>query len=463
MTFERFGGKEASVQGDARILVIGPTPLSEAVARAVPRCRSTAADGLLNGLWTIGQHEFDGIVVSLSAGRTVLRGIRSLREVAQHARIVVTCCAADEPHAREALDAGADEYVLEPVVPEDLAKALAVTACAPIPVGPAAGAAPPSMQERVQLGEVLKHLSEGFAPMLARLARLLCSAFGAESASVQVDDVAASAGTASAAPVLEELLRRQDEAVGRIALGRRAGGTYSTADATRLADYARLVETLVTQAREQARWQELAWQDDLSGLRNRRYFETALDRLLTRATAERLRLTVVLFDIDDFKTYNDRYGHETGDALIQEVATLLTRCSRESDVVVRYGGDEFAVVLWDAEQPRVPGSQHPTEAMALAERFRAVIREHAFKCLGADAPGPVTLSGGLATFPWDGKTRPELVRAADAALLLAKRNGKNRIALAEPRRAAEPSQPVESRRSARTREAPADEGTRTGK
>ncbi len=414
------------LQGNARILVIGPPALGIAVAQAVPRGRSTPAEGLLSGLWLLGQHEFEAVVVALGAGRNALRAIRSFRQVAPTARIVVTCPAADEPQARLALEAGANEYVIEPVLTEDLAAALEVTRPAAAAGEPAA---PPSVKELLELGEVLKKLAEGLEPTLARVAALLQNAFGAGGVQLVVDDLAATAG-APDPPVLEEALRRHDEPVGRVALARRTNGSYSTADAARLADYARLIETIIAQVREQAHWQELAWQDDLSGLRNRRYFDATLERLVARATAERLRLTIVLFDIDDFKSYNDRFGHETGDALIREVAALLTRCSRETDVVARYGGDEFAVMLWDAEQPRVPGSQHPTEPAALAERFQTQIRAHSFKCLGAAAPGPVTLSGGLATFPWDGRSPGELVHAADHALLAAKRAGKNRIALA---------------------------------
>jgi two-component system cell cycle response regulator len=141
-------------------------------------------------------------------------------------------------------------------------------------------------------------------------------------------------------------------------------------------------------------------------------------------------VTVLLFDIDDFKSYNDRYGHEVGDKLIREVAVLLRRCTRECDIVVRYGGDEFAVVFWDAEKQRVPGSEHPQEPIELATRFCQAIAQHDFECLGSDAPGPVTISGGLACFPWHGNTRERLIAAADEALLTAKRTGKNRIHLA---------------------------------
>jgi diguanylate cyclase (GGDEF)-like protein len=415
------------MQANARILVIGSAALSSAVARALPRSQATPAETLLGGLWTAGHQDFDGVVVSLAGGRSALPAVRGLREVAPRARIVVTCPPADEPRARQALQAGADDYILEPVQPEDLAAAfvLAPEPRYPVGIGPL-----PSVQEIVQLGDVLRNLGEGPQATLDRLAALLRQAFDAEGVTIRIDDLTAVHGAADP-PVLQEPIRQQERVVGSVLLGRRVGGTYTASDAARLADYAPLIEAVLAQAREQARWQELAWRDDLSGLRNRRYFDAALDQLLERAAAQRLRVTVVLFDIDDFKTYNDSYGHETGDALIREVAVLLTRCSRERDVVARYGGDEFALVLWDAEQPRIPGSQHPTDPTAVAERFCSVIRGHEFKCLGPGAPGPVTISGGLACFPWDGKTRTEVLRAADEALLAAKREGKNRMALAE--------------------------------
>lgn len=415
--------------GDARILVIGSPALGAAVARALPRCESAAAETLLSGLWTIGHKQFDAIVMSLTAGRGALRAIQALRQVAPQARLIVTCVPADEPRAREALQAGAHDYLLEPLVPEELAQALDLPAVAPPP--PAASPPPsPSVPAVHELGEVLRNLREGLQPTLQRLATMLRNVFQAESATIQVGDRSALVGSTEA-PVLQEPLRQKDEIVGTLALGRRAESSYLASDMARLCDYAHLIETIVAQLSEQARWQELAWRDDLSGLHNRRYFEATLDKLITQATAQRLRLTVILLDIDAFKTYNDTYGHDTGDALIREVAVLLTSCLREQDVVARYGGDEFAVILVDSGQPRVPGSQHPTDPLVLAERFQTAMRRHAFKCLGPAAPGPVTLSGGLACFPWDGKTRPEILHAADTALLTAKRTGKDRIRLAE--------------------------------
>lgn len=426
------------MRNKARILVIGSSSLGGAVARALPRCESVTAPSPLGGLWTAGHREFEGVVLSLASGQRVSRAIGAIRQIAPKTRIVVTCAAPDEPRAREALLAGADDYVLEPILPEDLEHALRL---APASGRAAHNGSLPAVQDIMQLGDILKNLGEGLQPTLDRLANLLRRAFDAEFATLHCDEISATAGT-DGAPVLQETIRHQERDVGQILLGARTTGTYTASDAAQLADYARLIETIVAQVHEQARWRELAWRDDLSGLHNRRYFDATLDSLVGLATTDRRRLTLLLFDIDDFKTYNDHYGHDAGDKLVREVAVLLTRCSRKEDVVARYGGDEFAVILWDAEEPRVPGSKHPTEPIDLAERFRSVIREHAFKCLGTDAPGPVTISGGLACFPWDGKTREELVRAADAALLRAKRNGKNKIGLAGTRGASSESEGV---------------------
>lgn len=415
------------MRGDARLLVIGPPQLRETVARVLPRCRSAVADTLLSGIWTAGHEQFDAVIVAIAAGRDAERAIASLREVAPQTRIVVTCNPAEEPDAQRAIQAGADDYVIEPIERSDLEDALEI---APPPGRfiPAEGI--PSLQELMRLGDVLKNLGEGPEATLERLAALLERAFEARGVAISMDELSAVAGEADE-PVLEEPIRRRGEVVGRIAVGARRRGSYAAGDAARLGDYAHLIETIVAQASAHVHWKELAWRDDLSGLRNRRYFEARLDELIEQATGDRKRLTVLLFDIDDFKTYNDQFGHDTGDALIREVAMLLTRCSREHDVIARYGGDEFAVILWDAEKPRVPGSQHPSSAVSLADRFRSALGEHDFECLGPDAPGPVTISGGLACFPWDGKTRGEIMRAADEALLAAKRTGKNRIHLAD--------------------------------
>ena len=105
----------------------------------------------------------------------------------------------------------------------------------------------------------------------------------------------------------------------------------------------------------------------------------------------------------------------------------MERTTRSRDVVARIGGDEFAVLFWDAEPPRRPDSHHPESAFALTNRFAEAVAKHEFPSLGPEAKGVLTISGGLATYPWDGHTCRELLRHADQALRQAKLAGKNAI------------------------------------
>lgn len=190
-----------------------------------------------------------------------------------------------------------------------------------------------------------------------------------------------------------------------------------------------LLPGLATNARRMRSLHRLATTDDLTGAHNRRYFMHFARQLLDRARRQRFRVTLLLYDIDDFKVYNDRFGHAAGDEILRETARLMRQITRKHDVVARVGGDEFAVLFWDAGQPRQPNSQPPRDAYALADRFRLAVNSHQFQSLGPEASGVLTISGGLATFPWDGLTVEDLLRQADDALLHAKRDGKNNIYL----------------------------------
>ena len=173
--------------------------------------------------------------------------------------------------------------------------------------------------------------------------------------------------------------------------------------------------------------EELAMKDELTGAWNRRYFNRFLHRILDQAVRDRSQVTLMVFDIDDFKLYNDRYGHPAGDEILREATRLMRSFVREHDVVARIGGDEFAVIFWDAHGKRKPDSHHPNSVRKAAKRFQQAICSHRFPKLAQEAPGTLTISGGLASFPWDGRTPEELLDKADAMALRSKRQGKNAI------------------------------------
>ncbi len=203
--------------------------------------------------------------------------------------------------------------------------------------------------------------------------------------------------------------------------------------------------------------ERLATEDDLTGLKNRRYIWEFSRQIIEHAKKENGRVTLLVFDIDDFKHYNDLYGHLAGDEVLKQAAVLMQRCCRGHDVVGRIGGDEFAVVFWDSTWGRLPGAQvtaepqakpaavptkgaerrsasadHPKEAIFIAKRFVRELEKSelsALAGLGPEGKGVLTISGGLASFPRDGSTIQELFQQADKALLEAKRSGKNRIYL----------------------------------
>jgi len=179
----------------------------------------------------------------------------------------------------------------------------------------------------------------------------------------------------------------------------------------------------------------LATEDDLTGLKNRRYVREFLRQILDQAQASSLRITLLMFDIDDFKHYNDVYGHLAGDEILKEAAALMRRCCRKHDIVGRIGGDEFAVIFWDNptesadDRRRKAQADHPSEIYFIADRFRRELNSTQFPQLGPEGKGILTISGGLAGYPQDGASVEELFASADRALLEAKRLGKNRIYL----------------------------------
>jgi diguanylate cyclase (GGDEF)-like protein len=190
-----------------------------------------------------------------------------------------------------------------------------------------------------------------------------------------------------------------------------------------------ILPDLFTVARRMELFRRLAITDDLTGAHNRRYFMHMAARLLEEARRRRVRSTLLLYDIDDFKRYNDGFGHAAGDEILRETAELMQQIVRKGDLVARVGGDEFAALFCEFGPVRQAGSQPIQTPYQLVDRFRKAVNSHEFKSLGPSARGTLTISGGLACFPWDGATVEQLLAAADKAMLAAKASGKNNIYL----------------------------------
>lgn len=191
-------------------------------------------------------------------------------------------------------------------------------------------------------------------------------------------------------------------------------------------------EWLATWLELDRRHDELAVQaltDDLTGVGNRRAFETVLSQTLADARPKRRPVTLMVFDIDNFKTYNDRFGHEAGDEVLRETVQLLRSTIRRGDHVFRIGGDEFVVIFSDPDGPRKAGTSPPDAVDQIVRRFQAQVLRMRLPQLGLEAPGTVTVSAGLATYPWDGLDPGSLLAHADQLALQSKRSGKNLLTL----------------------------------
>jgi diguanylate cyclase (GGDEF)-like protein len=183
-------------------------------------------------------------------------------------------------------------------------------------------------------------------------------------------------------------------------------------------DDQRLLCALANQAAmavENARLYELAITDGLTKLFIHRYFQARLEEEVTRAKRYHSMVSLILFDIDHFKKFNDTYGHQQGDLVLIEVAKLVKQAVRETiDIPARYGGEEFTIILPETDAPG---------ALLVAERLRKTIEQYDFP--GQGTALKVTISLGIATFPDHAPNRPMLIKNADIALYNCKRRGRN--------------------------------------
>ena len=159
---------------------------------------------------------------------------------------------------------------------------------------------------------------------------------------------------------------------------------------------------------EEVQW--MAETDPLTGLANRRTFQSVLESEISRASRGRQDLTLIMLDLDHFKSLNDNWGHQVGDQVLRSVGARLADACRDFDTAARYGGEEFAIVL--------PGCSSE-QSLAAAERFRKLVSE-------IRSVVPISASAGVATFPHDAGSSDDLIKSADEALYLSKNTGRDR-------------------------------------
>ncbi|MFZ0762045.1 MAG: diguanylate cyclase [Candidatus Sulfotelmatobacter sp.] len=204
--------------------------------------------------------------------------------------------------------------------------------------------------------------------------------------------------------------------LGVLALDSAKADAFRDGDLQSLESVADICATAIQNAHYVERVKQLAYLDGLTGIFNRRFFELRILEEIERARRYGTGMAVIMADIDQFKRLNDEFGHVLGDEVLRQVSSLFHQQLRKIDVVCRYGGEEFGILLTQTN------AHH---AMNIAEKLRRMVEGWHFP----GVPRTVTISAGTAAFPDHGTSRDELVKAADTALYAAKQAGRNKARL----------------------------------
>jgi diguanylate cyclase (GGDEF)-like protein len=223
-------------------------------------------------------------------------------------------------------------------------------------------------------------------------------------------------GRQFASHIIAPMVAREED-VGVLTIGSYTPGRFDEKDVEIYTHYANLTAVAIHNLRNYERARELSIRDALTGVFNRHHLQEILDVEVARSRRSGVPTSLLLIDVDHFKEFNDRFGHQVGDRILRATAACFQRSLRLTDQVFRYGGDEFAVLL------PVTGS---FGARDVATKLREVVRDDTSLRLPRPGSRP-TLSIGAGTVPQDGATSEDLIAAADAALYRAKRNGRDQI------------------------------------
>lgn len=398
------------------IVVVADPALADALRHA-NGVSVTAVDHYLAALGEMSRAPVDAVVGRMGPLRSdVEPTVSALRALSPRATLLLVVEAHQEPEARRAVRLGFDDYIVEPVEPVAITRAIeqrtSPRTAAQLPDRSEAEAAPTPAIASADPDD--SALVDQFLRERAGVCKLALEMIRRR---LNCDDI-------TFCP------QRSDEAKAQapVQYGQAVHGYLLSAslDESRLASSAQWLGRWLALEHQISHLQDMALKDPLTGVWNRRYFDRFLGSIVERAREERFRVTLMLFDIDRFKQYNDQFGHPAGDEILRESARLMASVVRKHDVVARIGGDEFGVIFWDAEPPRRNDSEHPRSVRKAAMRFRRMICSQKFPKLAHEAPDTLTISAGLASFPWDGQTADELVDLADQMLLQSKQ-GKDAI------------------------------------
>ncbi|SFX49069.1 diguanylate cyclase [Marinospirillum alkaliphilum] len=180
--------------------------------------------------------------------------------------------------------------------------------------------------------------------------------------------------------------------------------------------YLREAAPVLQAKRLMASLRESTLNDAMTGLRNRRFLEEYSDTLVNQCKRRETAMTLIMLDLDYFKKVNDTYGHDVGDSILVDLANIFRANVRESDLVIRYGGEEFLIILPDTDS---------ASGMLVAEKIRKAVENHQFKAGGVLLNK--TISAGLADYPNDGQAFWQVLKFADVSLYAAKERGRNQV------------------------------------
>lgn len=211
-------------------------------------------------------------------------------------------------------------------------------------------------------------------------------------------------------------MRHQQKSIGALLMAANNKEAFTSHQARVLSILCNQAAVSLENAAILKKMEELAITDGLTGLYNHRYFQDAMDKELDRSSRQQQVFSLLLMDIDHFKSFNDSFGHPAGDFVLKSLAGLLRNSGRKIDTLARYGGEEFAAML--------PGID-AKNARKTADRWRKAVQRAAFKWEGKTFA--LTLSLGFSTFPADGRTKEEIIERADKGLYTAKEAGRNQV------------------------------------